>query len=249
MITPSQCRAGRALLGWSQEVLETASRVSKKTIADFERDQRNQQTRTVDAIEAALVSAGIIFIPQNGGGEGVRKRGPMPRLFRRDDVVHREWVAFAFDYKQKRYAAFISYQALAGIALSGIDPIAAFDRDVARILMRAAEKVDGADFDPEGRILLNRLDLPPIGFDPKIEGTMLGRKELHLIGRRRMTTANGVQLEPIEYNGFRIEFADGPAKVFLKHRGADADQDAFEVTAEIANGAFIVSERDELPEG
>src|ERR1700737_2290619 len=141
MITPSQCRAGRALLGWSQEELETASRVSKKTIADFERDQRNQQARTIDAIEAALNSAGIIFIPQNGGGEGVRK-GSMPRLFRRDVVEHREWAAFAFDYKQQRYAGFVSYQALAGIALSGIEPIAAFDRDVARILMRAAEKVD-----------------------------------------------------------------------------------------------------------
>ncbi|MDB5577913.1 MAG: family transcriptional regulator [Bradyrhizobium sp.] len=78
---------------------------------------------------------------------------------------------------------------------------------------------------------------------------MLRRKELHLIGRRRMTTANGAQLEPSDYNGFRIEFADGPAKVFLKLHGADAEHDAFEVTAEVADGAFIVGERDELSEG
>jgi transcriptional regulator with XRE-family HTH domain len=45
------------LLGWSQEELETASRVSKKTIADFERDQRNQQARTIDAIRLASYSS------------------------------------------------------------------------------------------------------------------------------------------------------------------------------------------------
>jgi transcriptional regulator with XRE-family HTH domain len=247
LITPSQCRAGRALLGWSQEELETASRVSKKTIADFERDQRNQQARTIDAIEAALNSAGIIFIPQNGGGEGVRKRGSMPRLFRRDDVKHREWVAFAFDYKQQRYTGFVSYQALAGIALSGIEPIAAFDRDVARILMRATEKVDEADFDPEGRVLLNRGDLPPIEFDPRIGGMIVSRKRLHLIGRRRFTAANGVHVEPVDYNGFRVEFADSTVRVFLKLRAGDADHDALDISAEVAAGAFIVSERDDCP--
>src|SRR5665647_1417979 len=108
MISPSQCRAARALLGWSQDDLETAAMVSKKTIADFERDQRSQHGRTTEAIEAALVAQGIIFIPQNGGGEGVRRRASMPRLFRREDVEHRNWVAFAFDYKQNRVTGFIS---------------------------------------------------------------------------------------------------------------------------------------------
>ncbi|GLR84037.1 helix-turn-helix domain-containing protein [Bradyrhizobium iriomotense] len=247
MITPSQCRAARALLGWSQEELETAAKVSKKTIADFERDQRNQQVRTIDAIEAALNSAGIIFIPQNGGGEGVRKRGAMPRLFRRDDVEHREWVAFAFDYKQQRFTGFVSYQALAGIALSNIAPIAAFDRDVARILITAADKVDRSDFDPDGRVLLTRNDLPPIEFDPNIVGKTIDRTRLHLIGRRRFTAVTGAVVDPIDYNGFRIRFGDGSTKTYLKLRAGDDDHDALDVSAEIAAGFFIVSERNDCP--
>jgi transcriptional regulator with XRE-family HTH domain len=35
-MTPAQCRAARALSGWSQEELSAASKVEKTTIADFE---------------------------------------------------------------------------------------------------------------------------------------------------------------------------------------------------------------------
>ena len=170
----------------------------------------------------------------------------MPRLFRRDDVEHREWVAFAFDYKQQRYTGFVSYQALAGIALSGIEPIAAFDRDVARILMRAAEKVDEADFDPEGRVLLNRGDLPPIEFDPKIGGRIVGRKRLHLIGRVDLRRLTGCMSSPLTTTAFALRFADGTVKVFLDSAPGDADHDALDVSAEVAAGAFIVSERQRL---
>jgi hypothetical protein len=54
-----------------------------------------------------------------------------------------------------------------------------------------------------------------------------------------------VQVEPIDYNGFRVEFADGAVKVFLRLRAGDADHDALDVTAEVAAGTFIVSERDD----
>jgi transcriptional regulator with XRE-family HTH domain len=71
-ITKEQCRAARALLGWSQSELATASQVAQKTIADFERDARNLYPRTVADIRAALERAGIEFIDGNGGGPGVR---------------------------------------------------------------------------------------------------------------------------------------------------------------------------------
>ena len=35
--TPAQCRAARALLNWSQQDLVAHSKITKKTIADFER--------------------------------------------------------------------------------------------------------------------------------------------------------------------------------------------------------------------
>lgn len=73
-LQPAQCRAARALLGWSQMQLEGASKVAKKTIADFERGTRTPYDRTLDAIRAALEAAGVEFIDQNGGGAGVRLR-------------------------------------------------------------------------------------------------------------------------------------------------------------------------------
>jgi transcriptional regulator with XRE-family HTH domain len=75
-ITPGQCRAARALLGWSQAKLEERSRVSKKTIADFERGVTSPQARTLDDLEEAFDDAGIEFLPLQEGehGHGVRFR-------------------------------------------------------------------------------------------------------------------------------------------------------------------------------
>jgi len=72
VISAVQCRAARALLGWNQNDLESASDVAKKTIADFERGARTPYSRTLSDLRRALERAGIIFIEQNGGGPGVR---------------------------------------------------------------------------------------------------------------------------------------------------------------------------------
>lgn len=71
-MTPAQGRAGRALVGWSQDQLEAASKVARKTIADFEGGKRSPHPRTLAAIRAALEAAGVEFIAENGGGAGVR---------------------------------------------------------------------------------------------------------------------------------------------------------------------------------
>lgn len=68
----AQCRAARALIGWSQDQLGAAAKVAKKTIADFERQARQPHDRTLDAMRSALEAAGVEFIPENGGGAGVR---------------------------------------------------------------------------------------------------------------------------------------------------------------------------------
>ena len=73
-MTRLQCRAARELLEWGQDDLEKASRVAKKTIADFERGARTPLPRTLAAIQGALEDAGVEFIPENGGGAGVRLR-------------------------------------------------------------------------------------------------------------------------------------------------------------------------------
>jgi len=62
------------MLGLSQADLEAASRVAKKSIADFEREATKPQPRTLDALQAALENGGVEFIPENGGGPGLRLR-------------------------------------------------------------------------------------------------------------------------------------------------------------------------------
>ncbi|MBS7696225.1 MULTISPECIES: helix-turn-helix transcriptional regulator [unclassified Chelatococcus] len=74
-ISAAQCRAARALLGWSQGQLSDASRVSRATLAEFEQGKRVPYERTLRDIEAALTAAGIIFESDGEmitGGPGVR---------------------------------------------------------------------------------------------------------------------------------------------------------------------------------
>ncbi|MCX5581515.1 helix-turn-helix domain-containing protein [Kaistia terrae] len=71
-ITSEQCRAARALVAWSQDQLALASAVAKTTIANFETDKRAPYDRTLLDLQRALEAAGVEFIPENGGGVGVR---------------------------------------------------------------------------------------------------------------------------------------------------------------------------------
>ena len=73
-ITGAQCRAGRALLGWSQDDLVKASKVTKSTVANFEAGKRSPYDRTLADVRAALEKAGVEFIAENGGDPGVRLR-------------------------------------------------------------------------------------------------------------------------------------------------------------------------------
>jgi transcriptional regulator with XRE-family HTH domain len=71
-LTSAQCRAARALLGWSQDQLAAASEVAKATIANFEAEKRAPYPRTLTDLQSALESAGVIFVEENGDGPGVR---------------------------------------------------------------------------------------------------------------------------------------------------------------------------------
>jgi transcriptional regulator with XRE-family HTH domain len=73
MITPAQCRAGRALLNWSQQQLATAAQVGVVTVRQFE-GGGSPRPATLDVIRRALEAAGVEFIAENGGGPGVRLR-------------------------------------------------------------------------------------------------------------------------------------------------------------------------------
>ncbi len=73
-LTSEQLRAARALLRWEQKDVAEASKVSLPSIKRLEGrpGPLGAQDRTVEAIKSALEAAGVEFIPENGGGAGVR---------------------------------------------------------------------------------------------------------------------------------------------------------------------------------
>ncbi|BCH00331.1 transcriptional regulator [Mesorhizobium sp. M1066] len=70
-MNPVQCRMARAALGWGVLDLSKEAKISTQTIVRFERGEALKQS-TVDLIRSTFESAGIEFIPENGGGPGVR---------------------------------------------------------------------------------------------------------------------------------------------------------------------------------
>jgi len=76
MITSAQCRAARGLLQWSQAQLAEAAKVGIVTVRQFETGGAEPRRATLDVIERALEAAGVQFIPENGGGAGVRLAKP-----------------------------------------------------------------------------------------------------------------------------------------------------------------------------
>ena len=74
VLSPAQCRAARAMLEWSREDLALRSGVSRPTLADFETDKRKPYDRTLADVQRCFESAGLEFIPENGGGAGIRFR-------------------------------------------------------------------------------------------------------------------------------------------------------------------------------
>jgi len=74
MMTPAQCRAARALLDWSQQQLAEASKIGNATIRNFESGKSTPQYATLALLRMTLEAAGVIFVPENGEGPGVRLR-------------------------------------------------------------------------------------------------------------------------------------------------------------------------------
>ena len=80
-LSPEMCRAARALVRLDQKGLSEASGVPLPTIKAFEtvrsvdgKPSRRLTTMNNRAIVNAFERAGLEFIPENGGGDGIRFR-------------------------------------------------------------------------------------------------------------------------------------------------------------------------------
>jgi transcriptional regulator with XRE-family HTH domain len=75
MIESAQVRAGRALVGWSQTELANAAGLPLSTVELIETGGASLVPAAAFAkMRATLESAGVAFIPEDGGGAGVRFR-------------------------------------------------------------------------------------------------------------------------------------------------------------------------------
>ena len=73
MTTPAQLRAARSMLAASQPDIAAAAGVSVSTLKRAEGTiQPPASDDAIAAVRAALEAAGVEFIPENGGGAGVR---------------------------------------------------------------------------------------------------------------------------------------------------------------------------------
>ena len=73
-MTPGQCRAARALLNFTQPQLARTAKLGLSTVVDFEKKRRRVSFDVIELIKKTLEHAGVVFIDENGGGEGVRLR-------------------------------------------------------------------------------------------------------------------------------------------------------------------------------
>lgn len=73
VVSPPQVRAGRALLGWTQQQLAERSALSLNAVKRLENGLGDPRLSTILAVRQALETAGIEFTAADGiKGEGVR---------------------------------------------------------------------------------------------------------------------------------------------------------------------------------
>jgi len=80
MLTGDQIRAGRALVNVTQPELAKTTGLGLGTIQRMEKlGTGRSSVANVEAVQRALEAAGVIFIPGNGEGPGVRlRKDPLP---------------------------------------------------------------------------------------------------------------------------------------------------------------------------
>ncbi len=108
-ILPSQVRAARALIGWSQETLAEASSVSISTIRDFESGRRDASSKNLLALRKVLQrEGGVEFVPYNDdAGPGVRLARENPTVTRKPTKLNFETENLPFEVRWRGEEVFV----------------------------------------------------------------------------------------------------------------------------------------------
>ncbi len=73
-LSPEQCRAARGLLDWTQEMLASRAGVSRSTVRDFECHRHVLHRATESLLVHTFQEAGVMLLPADEHGPGVRIR-------------------------------------------------------------------------------------------------------------------------------------------------------------------------------
>jgi len=78
MITSGQIRGARGLLRWSQKELAEKCGFSVRSINRIECDEADPKVSTLRTIQQVLEQAGIVFINETDGSEGIKITRRLP---------------------------------------------------------------------------------------------------------------------------------------------------------------------------
>ncbi len=167
-ILPSQVRAARALLDWSQDVLANMSKVSISTVRDFESDRRDPAPENVAAMRDAFVKAGVRFFPLDEEcGPGVRLEIDVPIITRRPTHESFETHNLPFEVRWRGKTVFVF---LPSAVLDDLDRenrrndagyAASFIKNEPNILQKTARALYAGRADQHGRLQLRSRDFFP----------------------------------------------------------------------------------------
>lgn len=105
-MTPTQCRAARSLLDWSQSELAKKANLSESTVRDYEKGRRVPSANNLSAIRHALRAHGVMVIEDGEsspiGGEGVRFTADSTAI-RLEDQIDRLLAEINSMQKVKKY--------------------------------------------------------------------------------------------------------------------------------------------------
>jgi uncharacterized protein (DUF433 family)/transcriptional regulator with XRE-family HTH domain len=117
IVIPPQVRAGRALLGWSQEDLARKAGVAITTVRDVEGEKR-AETAAAGEVVRALQNGGVEFVSgSTTGGPGVRLAKGRPNVIRRPQAMS-VWDGLPLDveFQGERFTAFVTTEILEDLA-------------------------------------------------------------------------------------------------------------------------------------
>jgi transcriptional regulator with XRE-family HTH domain len=168
-LIPAQIRAGRALLGWSQQELADAAEVGLTTVRDYENERRAGQVGGLKSIREALVNAGVVFMkgePKGNLGPGVRLIAQMPSVLRAPVKLGAfDNLVFPVEWRGQEIVVVVSHAALQDLGKfrgnrAERDYLALFEKKRGEILLAAGAAIDSGSVTPDGRVHLRSQDFP-----------------------------------------------------------------------------------------